>query len=197
MLEDVAARRSTVAHALEILQPVVRPLALEITFGAMDPETFAVGPVTSRRIASRELPAGVACQSALARPAELETVDTITPEILTRVLTPPSPGWDFSTIRVLVTAARSDAIELQIDRMPSRSIPILEADDGRWVVGPIDAPGDRLSPPIGLLWQQEWGDVQLTVQSFWSLWGQSGSSEHAVLRAAESALDAAGFVART
>jgi hypothetical protein len=78
-LEDSAALRRAVVRALEILQPVVRPLALEITLGPLDPETFAVTPAESRRIASRAIPPGVANLSAFEQPAEIELVETSRP----------------------------------------------------------------------------------------------------------------------
>lgn len=120
--DDVAARRRAVVQALEILHPVVRPLALEIT--------------------------------------------------------PEAPGWDFATIEALVTAARTSERDPIIDRMPSRAVPMLELDGGRWLVGPIDAPGYRLQPPIRLTWRQQWGELSLTIQALWSLWWQTGSPEH-------------------
>lgn len=196
-LDDLAGRRRAVVRALEILHPVVRPLALEITLGPMDPETFAVTPMTSRRLASSAIPADVAHQSAFAHPAEVEVVDSLTPDIVIRALTPENPGWDFATSVALVTMARTDASDLTVDRMPSLAVPTLEADGGRWVVAPVDVPGYRLLPPIGLTWRQEWGDLQLTIEAFWSLWWHTTSAEYAALRAAERALDAAGFVVRS
>jgi hypothetical protein len=193
--DDVAARRRAVVQALEILRPVVRPLALEITLGPLEPETFAVTPTTNRRLASRAIPAGVAHQSAFAHSAEVEVVDAITPDLVLQAITPEAPGWDFATIEALVTAARTSERETIIDRMPSRAVPMLELDGGRWLVGPIDAPGYRLQPPIRLRWRQQWGELSLIIQALWSLWWQTGSPEHTGLRAAERALDAAGFTA--
>lgn len=196
-LDDLATRRHAVVRALEILHPVVRPLAIEITLGPVDPETFAVTPITSRRLASSAIPAGVAHQSAFARSTEVEVVDSLTADAVIRALTPENPGWDFATTVALVTMARTYASDLIIDRMPSLAVPMLEADGGRWVVGPVDVPGYRLLPPIGLTWRQEWGDLQFTIEAFWSLWWQTASAEYAALRAAERALDAAGFVIRS
>jgi hypothetical protein len=194
-LADVVARRRSVVRALEILRSIVRPLSLEITFGPMDPDTFAVTPVMSRRVASRSIPGGVAHQSALAQPAEIELVDSLTPDVVMNALTPRDSGWDFSTIAALVTAARTDARELHIDRIPTLRVPMTDADGARWAVGPIDVGGGRLLPPIGLLWQQEWGDLELTIEAFWSLWWSPGSAEYVALRDAERELDTAGFVA--
>lgn len=77
--------------------------------------------------------------------------------------------------------------------MPSVTVPMLELDALRWAVGPIDLPGARLLPPIGVLWQQGWGDLQLTIEAFWSLWWQTSTAEYAALRAAEQALDDVGY----
>jgi hypothetical protein len=194
-LDDTTARRRAVSRVLELLHPLVRPLALEITLGAMDPETFGVTPTTSRRLVSRVIPAGVACHSALAEPGELTVVDSLTPGVVMRALTPGEPGWDFCTISALVTAARVHTSELRIDRMPSLGVPSLEIDGAPWIVGPLDVAGSRLLPPISLRWHQEWGDLLFTMEALWSLWWETGSAEHAALRAAEQALDAAGFVA--
>jgi hypothetical protein len=195
-LEDSAARRRAVVRALEILHPVVRPLALEITLGPLDPETFAVAPAESRRIASRAIPSGVANPSAFEQPAEIELVDDLTADVLLRALTPAQPGWDFATITASVTAARVTASELTIDRMPAHAVPMLVLDGEHWAVGPIDAQGYRLAPPIALRWRQEWGDVELTIEALWSLWWQTDSAELAGLRAAERALDDPGFSAQ-
>ena len=195
-LDDSAGRRHAVVQALEILAPIVRPLALEITLGPMDPETFAVTTAESRRLASSAIPAGVAHQSAFAHSAEIEVVDSLTSDAVLRALTPREAGWEFSTIVTLVTSARVYVSDLVLERMPSLPVPTLEADGGRWVVGPLDAPGYRLLPPIRLTWRQEWGDLSLAIEAFWSLWWQTDSAEYAALRAAEQALDAAGFTVR-
>lgn len=194
-LEDVAARRRAVLRALEILQPVVRPLALEIALGPLDPETFAVESREIRRIAVRAIPPGVANPSGIADPPQVEQVDRMSPEVIERALTPSQPGWDLSVVTATVTAARIGSDELVIDTMPSRSVPTIELDGARWVVGPVDAPGYRLSPPIALSWEQMWGDLQVTIDARWSLWWPVDSAEFAGLRAVERALDAAGFTA--
>ena len=80
--------------------------------------------------------------------------------------------------------------------MPAHAVPVLVLDGERWAVGPIDVQGYRLAPPIALRWRQEWGDVELTIEAFWSLWWQTDSAELAGLRAAERALDDAGFSAQ-
>ena len=90
VLDGVAQRRSAVMRALEILSPVVRPLALEISFGPLDPVTFAVWTETDiRRLAMRAIPDGVANRSAYARPVEIERVDELTDDVVRRALTPP------------------------------------------------------------------------------------------------------------
>lgn len=192
-LDDVEARRHAVLRALEILTPVVRPLALEVSLGTLDTDTFAVEPREVRRIAIRSLPVGVANLSAFADPPPVELVDVLTFEHVMRVLTPTEPGWDVATITAPVTAARVHATKLAFERLPSRPVPTMEIDGATWVVGPIDAPGYRLAPPIALSWRQDYGDLQLTVAARWNLWSMSGSAELAGLRAAERFLDAAGF----
>jgi hypothetical protein len=192
-LDDVAARRHAVVQALEILHPVVRPLALEITMGPLDPETFSVTHELTRRVASRDIPAQVAHQSAFATSPEPELVDSLTPDIVSRALTPAEHDWDIYTVSALVTAARIRVEHPRVERMPSFDIPTLEADGDRWVVGPIDAPGCRFLPPVGLLWRQEWGDLELSIEAFWSLWWQIGSAEHTALSDTEQALDASGW----
>ena len=77
--------------------------------------------------------------------------------------------------------------------MPSVTAPIIEMDGVRWAVGPLDLPGARLIPPVGIRWHQEWGDLQLAIEAFWNPWWQTSSAEYAALRAAEKALDDAGF----
>jgi hypothetical protein len=149
-LDDTAGRRHAVVQALEILAPVVRPLAFEITLGPMDPETFAVTTVENRRLASNAIPAGVAHQSAFAHSAEVEFVDCLAPDAVIHALTSREAGWDFSTVVTLVTSARVYVSDLVLERMPSLPIPTLEADGSRWVVGPLDVPGYRLLPPIRL-----------------------------------------------
>lgn len=194
--DDVAGRRHAVVRALEILAPVVRPLAFEITLGPMDPETFGVTHEDSRRLASSAIPAGVAHKSAFEHPAEIELVDSLTPDVVMRALTPREPGWDFSTVVTRVTAARVHESELVFQRMPSLPVPTLEADGSRWVVGPLDAPGYRHFPPIRLTWRQEWGELLLAIHAFWDQWWQTNAAEYAALRAADQALDAAGFTVR-
>ncbi|MBB5774409.1 hypothetical protein [Nonomuraea jabiensis] len=194
VLDGVAERRSAVMRTLEILSPVVRPLALEISFGPLDPETFAVSPETeTRRLATPAIPAGVANQSAYAEPAEIELVDELTADVVARALTPPYPDWDVGTIRATVTAARVSATDLTIEQLPSRHVPVVVLDGERWAVGPIDALGYRLQPPVALVWRQEYGDILLRIEAFWTLWWQTDSAEYVSLRAAEQALDAAGF----
>ncbi|MDN3358583.1 hypothetical protein [Actinomadura sp. DC4] len=192
-LDDVAARRDTVLQALEILRPVVRPLAIEITMGSLDPETFASDFELIRRVASRTIPAGVAHQSAFAESPEAELVDSLTPDVVLEALTPAESDWDIHSVRALVTAARTEVANPRIDRMPSLEVPTLEMDGERWLVGPVDEPGYRLQPPISLRWQQERGELRLSVEAFWSLWWQLGSAEHTALREAERALDESGF----
>jgi hypothetical protein len=192
-LDDIASRRRSVIHALELIRTVVRPLALEITLGPMDAETFAVTPVESRRVASRGIPAGVACQTALSPAGTLEVVDSLTADAVARALTPEQTNWDFATVSALTTAAYTSANTLQVEQMPSVTSPIIEMDGVRWAVGPIDLPGARLIPPIGIRWHQEWGDLQLAIEALWSPWWQTSSAEYAALRAAEKALDDAGF----
>jgi hypothetical protein len=151
VLDGVAQRRSAVMRALEILSPVVRPLALEISFGPLDPVTFAVWSETDiRRLAMRAIPDGVANPTAYARPVEIERVDELTEDVVRRALTPSHPDWDVATIRAPVTAARVTATDLTIEEMPSRQVPMIVLDGERWAVGPIDAPGYRLRPPIAL-----------------------------------------------
>lgn len=191
--DDITSRRRSVVQALELIQTVVRPLVLEITLGPMDAETFAVTPAESRRVASRGIPAGVASQSALSPAGPLEVVDSLTADAVTRALTPEQSNWDVATISALTTAAYTVADTLQLEQTPSATVPIVEMDDVRWAVGPIDLPGVRLIPPIGIRWRQEWGDLQLAVEAFWSPWWETSSAEYAALRAAEKALDDAGF----
>jgi hypothetical protein len=194
VLDGVAERRSAVMRALEILSPVVRPLALEISFGPLDPVTFAVWTETDiRRLAIRAIPDGVANRSAYARPVEIERVDELTDDVVRRALTPPHPDWDVATIRAPVTAARVTATDLTIEEMPSRQVPVIVLDGERWAVGPIDAQGYRLKPPIALTWHQDYGDIVLRVEAYWTLWWSTISAECAGLRSAEQALDAAGF----
>ena len=186
VLDGVAERRSAVMRALEILSPVVRPLALEISFGPLDPVTFAVWTETDiRRLAMRAIPDGVANRSAYARPVEIKRVDELTDDVVRRALTPPHPDWDVATIRAPVTAARVTATDLTIEEMPSRQVPVIVLDGERWAVGPIDAQGYRLKPPIALTWHQDYGDIVLRVEAYWTLWWSAIS--------AEQALDAAGF----
>jgi hypothetical protein len=71
---------------------------------------------------------------------------------------------------------------------------VIEADGGPWLVGPVDLPGDRLSPPIRLRWLQEWGGLELTIEALWSPWSETSSAELVALQAATRALDAAGFL---
>lgn len=193
VLDGVTERRAVVMRALEILSSVVRPLALEISFGPLDSETFAVTEVETRRLASRAIPAGVANLSAFEEPAVLELVDELTVDVVERALTPPQPDWDVATIRASVTAARVGATELTIEQLPSRQVPVAVLDGEPWAVGPIDAHGCRLAPPIALTWRQDFGDIELTVEAFWSLWWQTASAEYARLRAAEQALNDSGF----
>jgi len=193
VLDGVAARRAAVLRTLEILHPVVRPLALEISFGPVEPETFAVAGIESRWLASRAIPAGVANLSAFEQPAAIELVDELTADVMARALTPPHPGWDFATITASVTAARVTTSELTIEQMPSHPVPVIARDGERWAVGPINVQGYRLAPPIALGWRQDFGDVELTIEALWSLWWLTASAEHTGLRAAERALDAAGF----
>lgn len=192
-LDDIASRRRSVVQALELIQTVVRPLALEITLGPMDAETFAVTPVESRRVASRGIPAGVASQSALSPASPLEVVDSLTADAVARALTPEQADWDFATISAITTAAYTSADALELEQMPSVTAPIIEMDGVRWAVGPLDLPGARLIPPVGIRWHQEWGDLQLVIEAFWNPWWQTSSAEYAALRAAEKALDDAGF----
>src|SRR5262245_61598285 len=192
-LDDIASRRRSVIQALELIQTVVRPLALEITLGPMDAETFAVTPVESRRVASRGIPEGVAFQSAFSPAGPLEVVDSLTADAVARALTPEQSNWDIATVSALTTAAYTSADTLQVEQMPSVISPIIEMDGVRWAVGPIDLPGSRLIPPIGIRWHQEWGDLQLDIEALWSPWWQTSSAEYAALRAAEKALDDAGF----
>jgi hypothetical protein len=192
-LEDIASRRRSVIQALELVQPVIRPLALEVTLGPMDPETFAVTPVESRRVVSRRIPAGAVSESALSPASPLEVVDSLTADVVERALTPQQANWDVATISALTIAARTSADTLELERTPSRTAPMIEMDGIRWAVGPIDMPGARLIPPVGLRWHQEWGDLQLAIEAFWSPWWQTSTAEYAALRAAERALDDAGF----
>jgi len=120
-------------------------------------------------------------------------VDSLTADAVTRALTPEQSNWDVATISALTTAAYTVADTLQLEQTPSATVPIVEMDDVRWAVGPIDLPGVRLIPPIGIRWRQEWGDLQLAVEAFWSPWWETSSAEYAALRAAEKALDDAGF----
>jgi hypothetical protein len=194
VLDGVAERRAAVLRALEILSPVVRPLALEISFGPLDPQTLAVtGEAEIRRLAARTIPAGVANPTAYARTAEPELVDDLTGDVLVRALTPPHPDWDVATVRASVTAARVTATDLAIEEMPARQVPVITLDGARWAVGPIDAPGYARKPPIALTWRQEYGDILLIVEAYWTLRWSTISAEYAGLRAAEQALDAAGF----
>lgn len=196
-LDRIAGNRASVMRVLEILRPVVRPLALEITFGLMEPETFAVTAVETRRIASRAIPAGVANRSAFEQPAELELVDELTTDVVARALAPPHPGWDIETVTAAVSAARVTEVELTIERQPSLRVPVIDLDGERWAVGPLDVQGYRLAPPIALAWRQSYGDVELTIEAFWTLWWQTGSVEYNGLQAAEQALDAAGFATQS
>jgi hypothetical protein len=180
-------------RALEILAPVVRPLALEITLGPLEPETFSVEQREIRRIATRTLPVGVAHQSAFADSPPVELVDALTPEHVMRALTPAEPGWDVDTITASVTAARVYTTDLSFERMPSHPVPTIEIDGAPWIVGPIDVQGYSREPPIALSWKQDYGDLRLTIDARWTLWWIDDSPERAGLRAAERALDAAGF----
>jgi hypothetical protein len=194
VLDGVGERRAAVLRALDILAPVVRPLALEISFGPLDPETFAVYPeIEIRRLATPAIPAGVANRSEYESSAEIELVDALTADVVARALTPPHPDWDVATIRATVTAARVFETELTIERLPALPVPVVVLDRERWAVGPIDVPGCRREPPVGLLWRQEYGDIVLRIEAFWTLWWQTDLPEYAGLRAVERALDAAGF----
>lgn len=194
VLDGVAERRAAVLRALEILAPVVRPLALEISFGPLDPDTFAVGAsIDSRRIAVRKLPDGVVDASAFAHSLEPVQVDELSVEVLEQALTPPHPEWDIATIRTSVTAARVTGVDLMIEQLPSHQVPVIELDGDRWAVGPLDVPGLRMQPPVALTWSQDYGDIVLAVEAFWSPWWQTTSAEYAGLRAVRQALTAAGF----
>jgi hypothetical protein len=194
VLDGVAERRAAVLRAIEVLAPVVRPLAVEISFGPLDPDTFRVARIEeTRRIAVRDLPDGVVDASDFADPPEPLLVDELTADVLTQALTPPQPDWDIAKVRASVTAARITATDLTIEQLPSRPVPEIEFDGDRWVVGPLDAQGLRLLPPIALTWRQEYGDVVLFVEAFWSPWWRTDTPEHAGLRAVEQALTAAGF----
>jgi hypothetical protein len=192
-LDDVAARRRAVLRALEVLQPVVRPLALEIVLGPLHLDTFAVEPSETRRLAVRTIPAGVAHPSTFTPPVAVELVDALTPDTVLRAITPPQANWDIASVTATVTAARVASDELVFDQLPTQRMPVIELDGAPWVVGPLDEPGYRLTPPIALIWKQAWGDLRLTVESAWSLWWPTESAERAGLRAVERALDAAGF----
>jgi len=123
----------------------------------------------------------------------VELVDALTPDVVLRAITPPQPGWDIASITTPVTAARVATDDLVFERGPALRVPTIAFDGARWVVGPIDASGVRQAPPISLAWQQAWGDLRLTIDAAWSLWGIPASAELTGLRAAERALDAAGF----
>lgn len=192
-LDDVAARRRAVLRALDVLSPVVRPLALEIVLGPLHLDTFAVEPGETRRLAVRSIPPGVAHPSALAHPVPVEIVDALTPDTVLRAITPPYANWDIASVTATVTAARVSTDDLVFDQMPTRRLPVIELDGARWVVGPLDEIGYRLTPPIAVTWKQEWGDLRLTVEAAWSLWWPNDSAERAGLRATERALAAAGF----
>jgi hypothetical protein len=192
-LDDVAARRRAVLRALDVLSPVVRPLALEIVLGPLHLDTFAVEPGETRRLAVRSIPAGVAHPSAFAHPVPVELVDALTPDTVLRAITPPHANWDIASVTATVTAARVSTDDLVFDQLPAQRMPVIELDGARWLVGPLDETGYRLTPPIAVTWRQEWGDLRLTLEAAWSLWWPVESAERAWLCAAARALDAAGF----
>lgn len=99
----VAARRRAIVRTLGILRPVVRPLALEITMGPLDPETFSVTHELTRRLASRAIPAQVSHQSAFAVSPEPELVDSLTPDVVWRALMPAEHDRDLHTVSAPVT----------------------------------------------------------------------------------------------
>jgi hypothetical protein len=60
-------------------------------------------------------------------------------------------------------------------------------------VGPLEVSGQVWPAPVAVSWQQYWGLMQLRLQARWELWFEMNRPEYEGLRAAERALDAAGF----
>ena len=192
-VEDVAGRAKDIEQAIAALSGLLIPLAVEIEFGTIDPDTYLVqesGP--SAWIVEKNAPEGVFTGPTLQHEKGATMVDGLdAAQIHSGVA-----NREVARVRVIAGAARVTAIEedfLPIETQPGSPAPVIRRDGHAWVAGPIDNPGFRYLPPVAVEISNEQGVLRLAVEKRWSFWTDEGRAGTEAWRDLEAVLAPSGF----
>lgn len=206
---DGPATADRVADALDALAPLVQPLNADMDVTCRDRDWInSAAPLPLWHLRTTDVPAQVRMRALYVDPQTRESAGpSLSPDAvrawMTEALgqtcpTAQMPQTDWGDIFVYATRVRvpeenlagRDALDLEIRRGGTATVPVERQEGDAWAFGPSEA---FWLEPVSLRFSHGYGELSLTLTAYWSLWWEFGSPANALVREAVARLREHGW----